>query len=235
MSDIYIIANWKMHNPPLPAWVQAVTVACVSDDVQVVLCPPATRLAPAQMVLTNTPIALGGQDCHAMTEGAFTGDISALMLKQSGCSYVIVGHSERRQYYAEDSEQVRAKAKAAIDEGLTPIICIGESLEEREGGNTLPVLERQIAESVPQMDEDMIVAYEPVWAIGSGKTPTPDDVAQAHGFIKKQLHKELPVVYGGSVKPANAAEILALENVDGVLVGGASLSGEDFAQIISAA
>lgn len=230
----YIIANWKMHTPPMPAWVQSVAMACPDDDVQVVVCPPFTRLSAGQMVLANTPIALGGQDCHEKEEGAFTGDVSAKMLRQCGCSYVLVGHSERREHHGETNEQVKAKAEVAVEHGLVPIICIGESQEEREGGNALPVIERQIAESVPPLDALMIIAYEPVWAIGSGKTPTCEEVAEAHDVIKKQLHKPLPVVYGGSVKPANASEILTIDHVDGVLVGGASLDGESFARIIKA-
>ena len=230
----YIIANWKMHTPPMPAWVQTVAMVCIDDDVQVVVCPPFTRLSAGQMVLTNTPIAMGGQDCHAQEEGAFTGDVSAKMLRQCGCEFVILGHSERREHHGETNEQVKAKAETALEHGLVPVICIGESAQEREGGNTLPVIERQIAESIPQSDEEMVIAYEPIWAIGSGKTPTLEEVAEVHDFIKKQLHKPLPVVYGGSVKPANASEILAIDHVDGVLVGGASLDGESFAGIIKA-
>lgn len=229
----YLIANWKMNAPALPAWAQAVALACMNDEVEVVLCPPFTQLAAAQMVLTGTPIALGAQDCHAEDKGAFTGDISADMLKRSGCGYVIVGHSERRAYHGETDEQVRAKALAVLAHGLTPVICIGESEAEYNAGRTLEVITRQIDACVPE--GEVIVAYEPVWAIGSGRTPTTQVVAGVHAEIKKRLHKPAPVVYGGSVKPENARDFLSLEAVDGLLVGGASLEGISFAQIVSAA
>jgi len=233
-NHLYLIANWKMHMPSLPAWTQAVAMACVHDDVSVVLCPPYTMLAAAQMVLTNTPIALGAQDCHAEASGAYTGDVSSAMLRRAGCHYVIVGHSERRQHHGDTDAQVVAKAKAAIEAGVTPILCIGESHAERESGKTLDVLKRQLS-GVEALADDFLLAYEPVWAIGSGLTPSVADIASAHGFIKKQLNNDVPVVYGGSVKPANAPEILGIEDVDGVLVGGASLEGEDFARIVLAA
>ncbi len=233
MTQTTIIANWKMHAPALPVWTQAVTVACTNDAVEVVLCPPFTQLAAAQMVLTNTPIQLGGQDCHGEDKGAFTGEISADMLKRSGCGYVIVGHSERRLYHGETNAQIKAKASAALRHGLTPIICIGESEAEYKDKRTQAVLARQLDESVPE--GDIIIAYEPVWAIGSGHTPCPDEVGAIHAGIKKRLHKPAPVVYGGSVKPDNARDFLSVDGVDGLLVGGASLDGISFAQIVAAA
>lgn len=222
-----------MNAPALPAWTQAVTLGCVEEEVEVVVCPPYTQLAAAQMVLTGTPIALGAQNCHQEASGAYTGEISAEMVRRSGCHYVIVGHSERREYYQETDEMVRAKAEAVQKQGLTPIVCVGESLHEREAGEALSVIGGQLERSLPG-DDDYIVAYEPVWAIGTGKTPTLDDIAEVHEFIKKQLNNDVPVVYGGSVKPANAEEIMAMDAVNGVLVGGASLDGESFAQIVVA-
>jgi len=230
----YFIANWKMNAPALPAWVKAVAEARFGSDAHVVLCPPFTQLAAAQMVLSGTEIALGGQDCHYRPDGAFTGDIAAPMLARSGCSYVIVGHSERREYHHEASETVKAKADAAMDAGLIPVICVGESLQQREAGQAEEVVSQQLQDSVPQREGDYVIAYEPVWAIGTGRSATSDDILQMHAFIKKTLGKSVPVLYGGSVKPDSASEILGLINVDGVLVGGASLKGEDFAAIIGA-
>lgn len=229
-----IIANWKMHRPDLAGWVAKVTPAQVAGEADVVVCAPFTLLTAATILLDYTDISLGAQDCHAEDEGAFTGDVSARMLAMAGCEYVIVGHSERRAYYGETDAQVKAKAQAAIKHKLIPIICIGESLEDYEKGETLKVLERQVKASVPPQDAHMVIAYEPVWAIGSGRTPTTEEIVRAHVHIKKQLEVPWPVVYGGSVKPANAGEILGLEAVDGVLVGSASLSGDDFAAIVKA-
>ncbi len=228
------IANCKMYSPSLPAWVKRVAEARFGSDAQVVLCPPFTQLAAAQMVLNGTEIDLGAQDCHYKDEGAFTGDISANMLKRAGCSYAIVGHSERRQYHQEANETIKAKADSAMDHGLTPVICVGESLAQREAGKQEDVVAQQLAECIPARAEAYVVAYEPVWAIGTGKTASADDIAKMHDYIKKQLDSAPPVLYGGSVKPTNAAEILALEGVDGVLVGSASLKPEDFAAIIEA-
>ena len=228
------IANWKMYSPPLPAWAKRVAEARFGSDAQVVLCPAFTQLAAAQMVLNGTEIELGAQDCHYKDEGAFTGDISANMLKRVGCSYAIVGHSERREYHHETNETIKAKADSAMDHGLTPVICVGESLAEREAGEQEAVVAQQLAQCIPARAEAYVIAYEPVWAIGTGKTASADDIAKMHGYIKKQLDSAPPVLYGGSVKPANAAEILALEGVDGVLVGSASLKPEDFAAIIEA-
>lgn len=222
-----------MHAQPLAAWTQAVALACVGESSEVVLCPPFTQLAAAQMVLTNTPIHLGGQDCHAEDSGAFTGDISAQMLRRSGCSYVIVGHSERRQYHGEANEMVWRKAATAIRHDLIPIVCIGESQVEREAGQTLEVLREQLASSI-LIKGEYLVAYEPIWAIGTGLNATDENIIEAHQFIKKQLNNATPVVYGGSVKPDNAGGIMQLDAVDGVLVGGASLDGESFAKIVVA-
>lgn len=256
-----IIANWKMHSPNLADWAANISPAALASEAEIVLCPPFTQLLAAQMLCERAGLALGAQDCHAENEGAFTGDISAEMLQRSGCRYVIVGHSERRAHHGETDAMVAAKAERALAHELTPIICIGESLQEYEAGETLKVLERQIKQSVPgsaqrgqeaepsvrealrltaeasrpEQEQNIILAYEPIWAIGSGKTPDNEAIGAAHAHIKKHLERALPVVYGGSVKPGNAAEILALEGVDGVLVGSASLKPEDFAAIINAA
>jgi len=229
----YIIANWKMNTPSLAAWAQPVALACVGEAAEVVVCPPFTQLAAAQMVFTNTPIHLGGQDCHAEDSGAFTGDISVPMLKRSGCSYVIVGHSERRKYHGEGDDLVWRKAATALRHDVTPIVCVGETLQQREAGQTLDILKEQLASAV-LVKGDYVVAYEPVWAIGTGVNATDEAIVEAHQFIKKQLNNRVPVVYGGSVKPDNAGAIMQLDAVNGVLVGGASLDGESFAKIIVA-
>jgi triosephosphate isomerase len=202
----------------------------------ILICPPATLLITLAEVLTGSHILLGGQDCHPEPKGAHTGDVSAEMLKDAGCSYVIVGHSERRSNHGETDAVVRAKAAAAKRAGLVAIICVGESEEERVSGRALDVVARQLAGSIPDgMDAtSLVVAYEPVWAIGTGRTPTVGDVAEMHGLIRSVAVErvgapdQLRILYGGSVKPSNAGELLAVENVDGALVGGASLVATDF-------
>ncbi len=194
----------------------------------IILCPPFTLLAEA-----GTKFALGGQDCHAQAQGAHTGDISAAMLKDAGCTYVIVGHSERRQNHGETDASVHAKAGAALTAGLTPIVCVGETLEQRKSGRAEAVVAQQIRESAPQ--GEFILAYEPIWAIGTGETASEADIAAMHRHIKTLLPANTPVLYGGSVKASNAKEILYIPGVDGVLVGGASLKAEEFCAIIDAA
>lgn len=207
------------------------------------ICVPATLVSRAADVLGKTPIAVGGEDCHAKENGAHTGDISAEMLKDAGAAHVIVGHSERRTDHCEGDATVHAKAEAAWRAGLVAIICIGETKDEREGGATLDILSRQIDGSVPASAtaDNTVVAYEPVWAIGTGLTPTVADVAEAHAHIRARLAAKLGesagkmrILYGGSVKPSNAIELLAVENVDGALVGGASLKAADFLGIADA-
>ncbi len=204
---------------------------------------PATLLTRAAEILSRTPVKAGGQDCHVRESGAFTGCISAEMLKDAGASHVIVGHSECRADRGEDDAEVCAKASAAWRAGLTAIICIGESNEQRERGQALDVLSQQIAGSVPNTatPANAIVAYEPIWAIGTGLTPTLADVAEAHAHIRERLTEKLGpvaskmrILYGGSVKPSNAVELLGVENVDGALVGGASLKAADFLVIAEA-
>ena len=200
------------------------------------ICPPATLLFLVAELLTDTPVALGAQDCHAKPSGAFTGDIAAPMLADAGCSYVIVGHSERRAGHREDDALVRAKAEAAVAAGLTPIVCLGETEAERDAGQALAVVERQLAGSLPAGAEAarLVVAYEPVWAIGTGRTPTASDIEAVHRHLRRKLAgrvaepERVRLLYGGSVKKDNCAEILGLPEVNGALVGGASLKAEEF-------
>ena len=190
------------------------------------------------------PLAIGGQDCHAQNSGAHTGDISAAMLKDAGASYVLTGHSERRTNHNETDEEVRNKTKAAHTQGLIAVVCIGETLKEREAANTLDIIAGQLAGSLPDVltAENTVIASEPVWAIGTGKVPTPNQIGEVHDYIRTKLEqrygagigKSIRILYGGSVKGSNADEIFAVSNVDGALVGGASLKAEDFSPIITA-
>lgn len=214
-----------------------------SAPVDILICPPATLLAPAADALGAGPVRLGGQDCHPMPSGAHTGDISAGQLADAGASHVILGHSERRADHGEDSALVAAKAGAAWAAGLCAIICVGETEAERDNDRTLAVIGAQLAGSVPDgaSAANCVVAYEPVWAIGTGRTPTLGQIGEVHGFLRAELRARfgagadgIRLLYGGSVKPANAAEIFATANVDGALVGGASLKAADFGQIIAA-
>ncbi len=212
-------------------------------DCDGLICVPATLLARAAEITSNSPLGIGGQDCHAEDSGAHTGDVSAPMIKDAGASHVIVGHSERRSDHGESDAAVNAKAMAAWRAGLVAIICIGETGGERRAGVTNEVLSRQLAGSVPKgaTAQNTIIAYEPVWAIGTGLTPTIADVEDAHAHIREQLQglagshaARMRILYGGSVKPSNAKELLSIENVDGALVGGASLKAADFLGICDA-
>jgi triosephosphate isomerase (TIM) len=241
-----IIGNWKMHG--LRAEGRTLIDALLAAHRQgpgggtLAVCPPATLLAEAARWLEGSGLLLGGQDCHFEAKGAHTGDISAAMLADAGCTLVIVGHSERRHNHGEGDELVRAKATAALAAGLGVILCVGETEAEREAGSTLEVLDRQIAGSLPPdtSAERLVVAYEPVWAIGTGKSATRDDIAAAHAHLRAGLRQRVAegagvrLLYGGSVKAGNAGEILALADVDGVLVGGASLDAEEFMAIYRA-
>jgi triosephosphate isomerase len=210
------------------------------DSVDILVCPPATLLTAFAAAVRGSAVAVGAQDCHAEASGAHTGDLSAEMLKDAGASAVILGHSERRQNHAESDADVQVKTQAAWRAGLMPIVCIGETKEERDAGATLSRIERQLDESFPPaLNGDLVVAYEPVWAIGSGLTPTPSDVAQVHALIRDRLcarfgavGEAARILYGGSVKPSNAKELMAVENVDGALVGGASLKADEFLGIV---
>ena len=236
-----IAGNWKMNGLKASGTALASELAALAKaqapGCDLLVCPPAHLLCPVAAALSGSPIALGGQDCHAEQSGAHTGDISAAMLADAGCSHVIVGHSERRQDHGEGDALVKAKAAAALAAGLTPIVCVGETEAERTTGRALTVIETQVRGSLPAGGGGLpVVAYEPVWAIGTGKTATTGDVAEAHGHIRELLTEILgaeagasvAILYGGSVKPANAAELLCVANVDGALVGGASLRADDF-------
>ncbi|MET0157728.1 MAG: triose-phosphate isomerase [Methyloceanibacter sp.] len=243
-----VAGNWKMHGlsaslAELLALKDRLAEAPVPGT-DIMVCPPATLLAQARYGLRGSDIKLGAQDCHPLEEGAYTGDISAEMLADAGASAVIVGHSERRTLRGETDALVNAKARAAHRAGLTTIICVGETEEERRGSATLEVVGNQLRGSVPEdaQASNTVIAYEPVWAIGTGLTPTQDDVAEAHAFIRNELGRligeaeaaRLRILYGGSVKPANAAEVLAVPHVNGALVGGASLKASDFYAILLA-
>jgi len=236
--------NWKMNGTPSAlAEVAALLAAHPAPGCQMLLCPPATLLAQMAWAARGTPLLLGAQDCHAKASGAHTGDISAMMLEEAGASHVIVGHSERRSDHAETDAAVNAKAAAAARAGLIAIVCIGETEAERNAGATLDVIGRQLDGSLPEgaTAANIVVAYEPVWAIGTGRTPTLAEIAEVHGFIRMRLSGQIGaeaagvrLLYGGSVKPSNAAEIFALPHVDGALVGGASLKAADFGAIVAA-
>ncbi len=232
-----IAGNWKMNSRKADGLALARCLAerarASAPAAELLICPPATLLALVAEAVARSPVALGGQDCHPEPSGAHTGDVSAEMLADLGCRYVIVGHSERRADHGESDALVRRKAEAAIRAGLAPIICVGESEAERLRGEAMAVVERQLAGSLPDAagPETAVVAYEPVWAIGTGRTATAEDVAAMHAHIRRQLAGQGPamrILYGGSVKAANAAELLALDDVDGALVGGASLKCEEF-------
>lgn len=242
-----VAGNWKMNgtSDSLP---QLHSIAHAMDgqlaiETDALICFPATLLSRAAQILVGKKLGCGGQDCHSEASGAHTGDISAEMLKDAGAQFVITGHSERRTDHGETDAIVHAKTEAAWRAGLVAIVCIGETEEERLAGKTNEVLSRQISGSVPQAAtaENAVVAYEPVWAIGTGRTPTVEDVAEAHRHIREELTMKLGeaaskmrLLYGGSVKPANARELLSVRNVDGALVGGASLKAGDFLAIAEA-
>ncbi|WP_422050359.1 triose-phosphate isomerase [Shimia sp.] len=235
--------NWKM-NGTATALAELETLAAAGAQAQtdVLICPPSTLISRAAAI--SGSVAIGGQDCHANASGAHTGDISAEMLKDAGASHVILGHSERREDHGEADADVRSKATAAWSAGLISVICVGESLAEREADNTLDIIGGQLAGSIPDeaTGENLVVAYEPIWAIGTGKVPTMSQIGEVHDFMRTQLEmrfgegvgRSVRLLYGGSVKPSNATEIFAVSNVDGALVGGASLKAADFSAIITA-
>ncbi|MDY8108659.1 triose-phosphate isomerase [Fulvimarina sp. 2208YS6-2-32] len=248
MTTPLIAGNWKM-NGTLRSLTELKAIADAvkdgkTDGTDVVVCPPATMLSASRGILHNAA-KVGGQDCHAEKSGAHTGDIAAEMLKDIGASYVIVGHSERRADHAETDAMVRAKVEAAWRAGLIAIVCIGESQGERDEGRTLDRLGEQLSGSLPDgaRGDNLVVAYEPIWAIGTGRTPTVENVAEVHDFLRNRLKERfgeatgsaVKLLYGGSVKPDNAFELLHIDNVDGALVGGASLKAADFVAICEAA
>lgn len=238
-----VAGNWKMNGLRSDglALARDVVAGAGAVDCELVVCPPATLLAFVADILVKSPVGLGGQDCHSAQTGAHTGDISAPMLADVGCSHAVVGHSERRADHGEGDGLVRAKAVAAHASGLTAIICVGESEAQRDAGETLTVVADQIMGSLPDgaAAANTIVAYEPVWAIGTGRTPTPDQIQEVHAHIRRVVGEKfdaptaaaMRVLYGGSVKPENAGELLSIGDVDGALVGGASLKAEDFLAI----
>lgn len=218
-----------------------------NQSIEVVLCPPFTALSEVNEVLSDSEIQLGAQDCFWEEEGAFTGEVSCKFLKDAGCNFVIIGHSERRQYFAETNEAVNKKVKAALKALLTPIMCVGETLSEREGGETFKVLEDHVQGGLRDISAEealkIVIAYEPVWAIGTGKTATPLQAQEAHKYIRDLLAKmynkdtanQMRIQYGGSVKPENTADLMKQPDVDGALVGGASLKVESFSEIVKKA
>lgn len=238
-----IAGNWKMNGlsadgVALAKGVAQEVKALGKPECEFLVCPPFTLLALMKKALRGAKVALGAQDVHFAEKGAHTGDISPLMLKDLGCTYVIIGHSERRADHHESNELINKKAVAAHEAGLKAVICIGETEAERDAGKTIDVCKEQILGSVPDNSTaaDTVIAYEPVWAIGTGKTPTAEDVEEVHAAVRKVLAKKLGkanankmrILYGGSVKPSNAKEFLSLPDVDGALIGGASLKVEDF-------
>jgi triosephosphate isomerase (TIM) len=233
-----IVANWKMHGRLTSGSVLARDVAHKVDQnkplaFDMVLCPPATLIWPISEAILGSPVMLGGQDCHTATHGAFTGDISAAMLADLGCRYVIVGHSERRRGHNESNELIAQKVDAAQTAGLTAILCVGETAEQLQSGSTTQIIEAQLKASLPEKVRhgSLVIAYEPVWAIGSGQQPAPEDIAAVHKVIRKALGaagEAIQVIYGGSVTPANAATLFMQSEVDGVLVGSASLNSDGF-------
>jgi triosephosphate isomerase len=241
-----VAGNWKMNGLKASAAELGKIVeghAALRPAADLMLCPPATLLAAFGQVAAGTPIAIGAQDCHSEACGAFTGDLAAEMLADAGATAVIVGHSERRTLHHETDELVRSKAVAARRAGLTAIICLGETKEQREADQTLAVVGRQCDGSLPDVltAANLVLAYEPVWAIGTGLTPTAQDVAEVHAFLRQRLAARygaeggrMRILYGGSVKPSNAKELMGIANVDGALVGGASLKAEDFLGIAAA-
>ncbi|WP_111850720.1 triose-phosphate isomerase [Agrobacterium cavarae] len=242
-----VAGNWKMNGTrasldQIKAMAEGVK-GPLAEKVESLICPPSTLLYVATALCDDSPLKIGAQDCHQNASGAHTGDISAEMIADCFGTHVIVGHSERRTDHAETDHLVRAKANAAYAADLIAIICIGETAEQRKSGQTLDVLKRQLDGSLPDeaIAANTVIAYEPVWAIGTGLTPTVEDVREAHAFMREELVKRfggegrgMRILYGGSVKPSNASELMAIENVDGALIGGASLKASDFLSIYAA-
>ncbi|MDF1715060.1 MAG: triose-phosphate isomerase [Antarcticimicrobium sp.] len=237
--------NWKMNGTGASlAELQALARAHPAPECDILICPPAPLIHRAAQAAQGTALTIGGQDCHAETSGAHTGDVSAEMLLDAGARHVILGHSERRADHGETSETVRAKARTAMQAGLSAIVCLGETLAQREAANTLDIIGGQLSESVPDLatGENLVIAYEPIWAIGTGRVPSPEQIGEVHGFLRARLEarfgagvgRSVRLLYGGSVKGDNAAEIFAVPNVDGALVGGASLTAADFSPIVAA-
>jgi triosephosphate isomerase (TIM) len=252
MRRTIIAGNWKLYKTigdaiELANGLKRELFNLNTDNIEVVICPVFTGLSETAEVIAESNIQLGAQDCYWQDEGAFTGEVSPKMIKDAGCKFVIIGHSERRQYFAETNDTVNKKVKAALKTGLLPIVCVGETLAEREANRTFDVLTDHLQNGLQGLTvEDMekvVIAYEPVWAIGTGKTATPDQAEEAHKFIRGLLAKlfgkdtaaQIRIQYGGSVKPENITELMKQPDIDGALVGGASLSVESFASIVKKA
>lgn len=248
MKRNLIVGNWKMFKTIS----EAVTLVNIvkagihkATDCDVVVCPPFTALAAVSEAIRESNIDLGAQDMYSETEGAFTGEISPLMLKDVGCRYVILGHSERRSYFGEKDELINKKVLAALKYNLVPIVCVGETLEEREGRLAFEVVKKQFECSLKDLDAEsiqkVVIAYEPVWAIGTGRNATPEQAEQMHSYIRRLLNErygtdvagKIKILYGGSVKPDNIAQLVSKPNIDGALVGGASIKAESFIQIVA--
>jgi triosephosphate isomerase len=247
MRRVIIAGNWKMNKNIGESIDLANSIKRLVydiEEVEIVVCPPFVSLSDVKEVTMETNVKLGAQDCYWEKEGAFTGEVSVPMLKDAGCEYVIVGHSERRQFFGETNETVNKKVKAVLKEGLKPIVCVGEKLEERKAGKAFDVVKDHVTNSLAGLTKDemlkTVIAYEPVWAIGTGVNATKAEAQEIHQYIRKllkdifgpEVSKEVRVQYGGSVKPDNIKELISQEDVDGALVGGASLKGETFAQIV---
>lgn len=244
---IIIAGNWKMNKKIGEAIDLANSLKRSLydiEEVEMVICPPYTCLSDVKEVILETNIKLGAQDCYWEKEGAFTGEVSADMLKDAGCDYVIIGHSERRQFFGETNETVNKKARAILKEGLKPIVCVGEKLEERKKGKTFDVVKDHVINSLAGLTKEemlkTVIAYEPVWAIGTGINATKDEAQEVHKYIRgllgkmhgEETAKSVRIQYGGSVKPDNIKELISQEDVDGALVGGASLKADSFVQIV---
>ncbi len=247
MRTPIIAGNWKLNNTvseavALTNSLKSLVAGCTG--VEIIVAPTFTALASVSSAIADSNLLLAAQDVYWEDSGAFTGEVSAPMLKDVGCDYVIIGHSERRQFFGETNESVNQKVKATLAHGLKPIICVGEQLEERESGQTEAVIENHVTGGIAGLSAtdllSCVIAYEPVWAIGTGKTATPDQAQEVHNFIRgllaaaysKEVASQIRIQYGGSVKPENASELMAQPDVDGALVGGASLEAESFAQIV---
>lgn len=243
----YIIGNWKMNGTKAEAKKLATGFLQRIQETtrplpHIVLCPSYPYLASVVDILKDSPIEVGAQDCHPEKSGAYTGDVSVAQLVDVGCKYVIIGHSERRHHHQETSSSIRKKIEAAIKNGLRPIVCMGESLEERESGKALEIISAQLASDLPEefFPHDLLIAYEPLWAIGTGRIPTPEEIEEVLGLIKHELSLRIsggaliPTLYGGSVNAQVSADILNLPHVDGLLVGGVSLKLDEFWEVINA-
>lgn len=248
MRNAIITANWKMFKTvdETLAYIDAfLPLVKETSGTEVVLAPPFTALKPAAAALAGSRVMLAGQNLHWEAEGAYTGEISAAMLADAGCRYVIIGHSERRQFFGESDKTVNSKIKAALGAGLKPIVCVGESLDEREAGQTLNVIRRQVNGGLADLKkkdlDGMVLAYEPIWAIGTGLTATPEQAGEVHGWIREMLAtfsqnglgQAIRIQYGGSVKPENINDLMAQPDIDGALVGGASLKPDSFSKIVN--